>query len=348
MLDIATRIGILAPIAWSIPPKKYGPWEKVTYNLIKGLHKLGYQNITLFATQETSLPGVKTMGLLKQPLAESGMEAPGTWEWLHLAHACAHAGEVDILHSHCNWKALLFSDFIRTPLVTTLHGSGIEAASAIGYRQYKHQPFVSISNAERRFVPELNYVSTVYNGIDFDEFSFGDQAEDYLVNIGRMHPEKGVHHAIALAQKLDMPLYIAGLIQEEWRDYFDNEVKPHVDDKLIHFLGNLSSAEVHTLVARARAYIGMIEWEEPFGLSIAEAMASGTPVIATPRGAHEEIIIEGQSGILVNTVQEAVKRFPEVLKIDRQLCRQTAYSIFGLEKMAADYAKAYEKILTTG
>ena len=345
-LPFDTRIGILAPITWDIPPKGYGPWEKVVANLCKGLAAKGYTNVTLYATAQAVVPGIQTISFWPAPLGEGSVDGHAKTQ-AHIAQSISHAAaNQDILHNHLNYHPLLLSDQLTIPLITTLHGSAIEPSAKLVYQQYRHFPFISISNAERSFLPTLNYIRTVHNGINFEEFSFGEGRGSYLAYAGRIHPDKGVHHAIELAQRTGMPLKFAGIIQDNCREYYEQQIAPHINGKNIAYLGNLSPAGVQQLVANATAYVGLIEWDEPFGLSIAEAMACGTPAIATPRGAHPEIVKDGLTGILVGSVDEAVDRFAEIGTIDRQHCREVARSIFSLEAMVSGYLEAYEKVLS--
>lgn len=347
MLDKYTRIGLLAPITWSIPPKGYGPWEKVVANLAKGLVARGYQNVIILATKDTNVPGAEVEAIINQPLGEPAPVNHQELNTRHIEHACEFAMKhLDIIHNHFNYQPLEKLSKLSIPIVTTMHGSGFEPKSKEGYLKHRDSAYVSISDSERLFVPELNYVATVYNGINFEEFTLNASPENYLVNVGRIHPTKGVHNAVELARKLNYPLKIAGPITDDQQDYFHTKIEPFVDGKLIEYLGNLPLDEAAKLVRNATAAVGLIEWEEPFGLSVAEAMASGTPVIGTPRGSHKEIIKDGVTGILVENVDQAVARFAEVKTIDRQRCRQAAREMFSLEKMTEGYLAVYEDLLS--
>ena len=346
MLKIDTAIGLFAPITWPIPPKGYGPWEKVVTNIARGLVARGYENVTIIATKEAKVPGAKTVAVIEKPFGEPLPNNIADYNRQHIEFAFDYAkNNLDIIHNHFNFHPLDLLAQLPIPLVTTMHGSGLEPAGKEGYGRHRDLAYVSISNAERQFVPELNYVATVYNGIDFDEFPFQPIAKKYLVNIGRVHPTKGVHHAVRLALKVGWPLKIAGFIAPDQQEYFDQKIKPYLNDD-IEYLGELSTAEVVGLVGQATAAVGLIEWEEPFGLSVAEAMASGTPVIGTPRGAHKEIIFDGLTGIIVNDATEAAKRFDEVTRIDRASCRQKASETFSLPIMIDGYLSVYEQLLS--
>jgi glycosyltransferase involved in cell wall biosynthesis len=346
MLDKKTSIGLLAPITWSIPPKAYGPWERDVADLAKELVKAGYENIYLYATKEAYIPGVKTVAVIDAPLGEREIDGKRALEMIHIAHALEHAStNVDIINNHLNYLPLLFSAFIKAPIITTLHGAASEPEAKRAFSHYNRLPYISLTNAERAHLPELNYVGNAPNGIDFDEFSPAESVENYLVNTGRIHPSKGIHHAIEFAHKVGRPLFLAGPIDDP--RYFAEQVKPRLD-KQVRYLGNLGAAEVHQLVSRAHAFVALIDWDEPFGRSIAEAMASGTPVIGTARGSHNELVVDKVTGIRVKDTDEAVRRFKEVATLNRQECRKKAYELFSLEAMRNGYIAAFEKVLAGG
>lgn len=351
MLSKKIEIALLASVNWNVPPLAYGPWEKVIGNLAKGLVAAGY-SVHLFATNQARIPGAKIHApVAKRPVGPLKIHGKGTWEKIHVAESLklidSGKVKVDIIHNHVNYYPLLFAKFLKIPMVTTTHGATTDPEVRPAFAFYRRMPFVSISRAERAYMPELNYVGTVYNPIDFDEFTlFLGARKNYLAYAGRMHPDKGIHHAISLAKTLRIPLYLAGPKVTDAGNYFEKEIAPYVDNKLIYYLGNLSALKVRHLISRATAYVGMIDWAEPFGLTVAEAMASGTPVIVTPKGSHKEIVIDGTTGILVNSVKEAVRRFPELAKINAQKCRALAQSMYDIQKSTQGYLKIYEKLLT--
>lgn len=348
MLDKNTPIGLLAPVCNNIPPSNYGPWEKVVYNIAKGLVQAGYRNVILYATAKARVTGVKLEAALEEPYKE-GNPAGHAQELFHISKSIYKAKtQVQILHNHLNYYPLFFCSNLNVPVVTTLHGlPNQDHNTKSAFLFHREHPYISISDAERKGLPQLNYISTVYNGLDFTDIPFEEKSDNYLVYTGRIHPDKGIGNAIELSQRLGIKLYLAGIIQREQEDYFNEEVRPYLGKGKVEFLGNLYAEEVIKLVSKAFAYVGLIEWEEPFGLSIAEAMASGTPAIASNRGSHSEIVLDGVNGILVRDLEEAIRRFPDIAKINRSRCREASEHIFGLSQMIEGYLGVYNHVLST-
>ena len=304
------RIAMLAPISWPLPPSGYGPWELVAYNLTEGLVDLGH-DVTVFAAAGTQCRAhvVETCPYALETWPESEKSRPRAydpqtgwlegppdaraWEQLHIATCMerAAAGEFDVVHSHLHVHALVFGRLIKCPLVSTLHGSAWVRATHPVFRAYRELPFVSLSDAERQLLPELNYVATVYNGIRLEDFPFEPKKDDYLLFAGRLAPEKGVAEAIEVARRSGRRLLIAGMIEPQHKGYFDEKVKPYIDTTQIEYLGLLSQRELAPIYRKAAAVLFLISWCEPFGLVAVEAQASGTPLIATRYGALPEIII---------------------------------------------------------
>lgn len=349
MLPKETRIGLLAPVTWEIPPHAYGPWEKVVTNIARGLVARGYTNITLFATQEARIKGVKTVAFLDSPLKDAHPETDQANRLLHIASSLQYANtHCDIVHNNLNFHPLLFSPFLRIPIVTTLHGSAIEKEARTAYESLRMLPYVSLSDAERAYALNLNYAATIYNPIDQNEFPFNSKSpEKRLVFTGRIHPAKGVHHAIALSQMTNLPLSIAGPITPDQETYFKERIQPHLNGTQIEYVGNLTPKKVHALVSRALAFVALIEWNEPFGLSIAESMTSGTPVIGTPRGSQKELIQDGVTGLLVANVEEAARRIQEISLIDRLACRKAAIAMFDIDTVVEQYLQVYERVINS-
>ena len=357
------RIAMLAPISWPLPPGGYGPWEQVANNITEGLVKLGH-DVTLFAAggSRSNAKLVETVpyALETWPAKEKNrpqgydastglLEGPPdsrVLEELHIG-ACmerAAKGEFDVVHSHLHVHALPFGRLIPCPLVSTLHGATWVRAAHPMFMAYKELPFVSLSNAERTMLPGLNYVATVHNGIRVDDFPFEPVKDDYLLFAGRLAPEKGPAEAVELARRTGRRLLIAGMIEPQHEDYFNTKVKPHVDGKQIEYLGLLSQKDLAPYYRKAAAVLFLINWCEPFGLVAVEAQASGTPVIATRYGALPEIIREGQTGFVIDSVDQAASAVERLGEIDPAACRKNVEERFSLSVMAQGYESVYRKL----
>lgn len=332
------KIAVLAPITWRTPPRQYGPWEQVASVLTEGLVKHG-ADVTLFATGD-AVTAAKLEWVCERPLGEY----PGdhkVWECLHIANLMEQADQFDLIHNHLDFLPLTYSRLIKTPMITTIHGFSAEDIVPV-YKKYNQDSFyVSISNSDRH--PTLQYLDTVYNGVDESLFQPGDGKGDYLLYFGRIHPHKGTYEAIQIAKQLNTKLLICGLIQDAV--YYEEKVKPWLDDDTVIYKGNVDPVQRNILMGAALALLHPIHFEEPFGLSVAEAMLCGTPVIAFDRGSMKELIIDGVTGFLVKDIQEAVLATGKIDRIRRQDCRIHAMSRFSSHAMVLHYMKLYEKIL---
>ena len=334
------KVAILSPIAWSTPPKKYGPWEQVASNIAEGLIEKGI-DVTLFATGDSSTKG-KLEYICEKPYAEDTELDPKVWECLHISNLTEQAHKFDIIHNNYDFLPLTYSNLIKTPIVTTIHGFSSPKIIPV-YKKYNDtNHYVSISNSDRS--PELDYIATVYNGIDPKYFTFNPQPKDYLLFFGRIHPEKGTYESIQIAKASGRKLIISGLIQDQ--AYFDAKVKPYINDKDIIYVGNSGPLQRDKLLGEAFALLHPISFEEPFGLSVAEAMLCGTPVIAFNRGSMPELIKTDETGFLVNTIEEASQAISKISSINRKDCRTWALSNFSKEKMIEGYLKVYSLILS--
>jgi glycosyltransferase involved in cell wall biosynthesis len=333
------KVAILSSIAWRTPPRKYGPWEQIASNIAEGLVKKGI-DVTLFATED-SITSAKLKSVSTHPYAEDGDVDPKVWECMHISHLMEQADNFDIIHNHFDFLPLTYSRLINTPVITTIHGFSSQKIVPV-YKKYNtFGSYVSISNADRH--PELEYLKTIYHGVDPDHFTFLDKKEDYLLYFGRIHPDKGAHAAIEIAKLSGHRLKIAGLIQNE--NYFNTKVKPHIDNDRVVFLGNADPTLRNELLGNAKALLHPIYFEEPFGLSVIEAMMCGTPVIAFARGSMPELIDDGTSGFLVNNINEAVSAVNKLADVGYYACRKHAHAKFRLEKMIDEYILAYKTIL---
>jgi glycosyltransferase involved in cell wall biosynthesis len=333
------KIAILSPACWRTPPRKYGPWEQVTSNIAEGLVARGY-DVTLFATAD-SITGGKLEAVCDKPYGEHPEMDAKVCESLHISHFMEMADQFDILHNNYDFLPLTYSRLIKTPMVTTIHGFSSPKIIPV-YKKYNDTGwYVSISNSDRS--PELNYLATVYNGIKPEEFHFREKAGSYLLFFGRIHPEKGTYEAIQIAKKAGMQLIISGLVQDE--KYFEEKVKPLVDGEQIVYVGNSGPQRRDELLGNAYALLHPISFEEPFGLSVAESMMCGTPVVAFNRGSMPELILHEKTGFLVRDVEQAVAVLPVVKNLSRHDCRYHAMNHFSMDKMIDGYVEVYKRIL---
>ncbi|MFA4851844.1 MAG: glycosyltransferase family 4 protein [Bacteroidales bacterium] len=333
------KIAILSPIAWRTPPRKYGPWEQVASNITEGLIEKGI-DVTLFATGDSITKG-KLEYICERPYSEDAGLDPKVWECLHISLIMEQADKFDLIHNNYDFLPLTYSGLIKTPMVTTIHGFSSPKILPV-YKKYNSSNFyVSISNSDRS--PELDYIATVYNGINTNEFTFRPESKDYLLFFSRIHPEKGTYESIQIAKQSGRKLIISGLIQHQ--EYFESKIKPFINDDDIVYVGNSGPKERDKLLGEAYALLHPVSFEEPFGLSVAESMLCGTPVIAFNKGSMPELIIDGKTGFLVNTIDEAVEAVNNIKSIDRKYCREYAASKFSRQKMIEGYLEVYKKIL---
>lgn len=333
------RIAILAPIAWRTPPRKYGPWEQVASTLTEGLIQRGL-DVTLFATADSLTAAHLRYSAPRGYAEDSGLD-PKVEECLHISQVMENADEFDIIHNHFDFLPLSFSRLISTPVVTTIHGFSSPKIIPV-YKKYNDTcAYVSISDADRS--PELTYIATVYNGIDISQFEYVAHPGDYLLYFGRIHPEKGAHLAIEVAKRSGRRLILAGLVQDEC--YFETAVSPHIDGSQIQYVGNVGPADRNRLLGNAAALLHLISFEEPFGLSVAEAMRCGTPVIAFNRGSMPELIIPGETGFLCSHVDEVIPLLDQLPAISRKHCTQWAGERFSQDSMVDQYIRVYQQVL---
>lgn len=335
------KIAVLSPIAWRTPPAKYGPWEQVASNITEGLVEQGV-DVTLFATGNSHTRG-KLAFVSPSAYAEDSAIDPKVWECLHISNLMERADDFDLIHNHFDFLPLTYSKLIKAPMLTTIHGFSSPKIIPV-YKKYNANNFyVSISNSDRS--SELDYIATVYNGIDTNGFTFGEVSQDYLLFFGRIHPVKGTLEAIHIAKRAKRKLIISGIIQHQ--EYFDNKIKPYINDDDIVFVGNSGPVERDKLMGKAYALLHPINFMEPFGLSVAEAMMCGTPVIAFNLGSMPELIYDAKTGFLVNTIEEAAEAVENINSISRSFCRKWACSKFSRNIMIDNYLEVYDKILKT-
>lgn len=337
------RLAVLASIAWPAPPPGYGPWEQVAFNIADGMRRRGL-DVTLFATGnsqfEGSLDSVIPVGLNQDPALNGSV-----FEALHIGRLWERAGDFDLIHNNFDWKPLTYGLATKTPpLVTTVHGFSSPQILAAYYACAHRSFFCSISDSDRD--PGLDYLGTTYNGIDPSLFPFSGKAGDYLVFLGRFHPEKGTHLAIDIAKRAGVRLKIAAIPQDE--RYFRELVEPHIDGDRVQFLGSVESAARNELLAGALALVHMTTRPERFGMTLIEAMACGTPVLGARMGSIPEIVVDGVTGYLCDTVDEAAGTVPKLAALDRSACRARVEAEFTVERMIDRYLVAYASALELG
>lgn len=332
------RIAVLSPIAWRTPPRHYGPWEQMASNVAEGLVDSGAQ-VTLFATGDSITSGILN-SVVSAGYEEDRSQDAKVIECLHISNLMERAGDFDIIHNHFDFLPLTYSRLINTPMITTIHGFSSKKIIPVYEKYNSTSSYVSISDADR--AEELNYIGTVYNGIRSDDFTFNEYAEDYLLFFGRIHPDKGTKEAVQIAKGSKRRLIIAGIIQDQ--RYFDEDIQPQLSDE-IQFIGHAGPEKRKQLLGGASALLHPINFDEPFGLSVAEAMHCGTPVIAFNRGSMPELIQDGKTGFLVNHADEAVAAVNHLSSINRHDCHKWAEEQFSSKKMVADYISLYKKII---
>ena len=339
MTDIKSkRIAVLSPVAWRTPPRAYGAWETVASNITEGLVARGWKNVTLFATGE-SITKAKLQSVVERGYEEEKTQIPLVSTCLHISSCLQRADEFDLIHSNFDYLPLTYLPFIKTPMLTTIHGFSDPDILRV-YRNYKDTYYVSISDADRD--KELPYLATVYNGIDLSNLTFRRTPGDKLVSYGRIHLDKGVHLAIEVAKKCGKDLIIAGIIQDQ--DYFDNFLKPYINDTSIQYIGPVNPVQRDALLKQAYTVLHLNTIPERFGLVMAESMAAGVPVIAMDLGSCREVIADGQTGYLVNSVDEAVEAVGKIDSLDRGKCRRHVEEHFTIDHMVSGYEKVYAEI----
>ena len=336
------KIAELAPIAWRTPPKNYGPWELVVSLITEGLVKRGHK-VTLFATAD-SITKAKLVSVCPRPYNEDSTINTRLYECWHNSTCYEMADQFDLIHNHFDFPPLTYSKLVKTPTVTTVHGFDNPEIIKL-YRKYKDNYYISISFSDRKHAPDLNWAGNVYHGLNLEQFTFNDQPKDYLLFLGRIAEDKGTHLAIEVAKQSRRELIISGIVPPEEEEYFAEKVKPKIDNKQIRFVGPADPIKRDQLFRNAYASLHLIKFDEPFGLTLIESMACGTPVIAINRGSIPEIIKDGRTGFVVKDEKEAADKVMEISKIKRFDCRKRVEENFTLDVMVENYLKIFEKIL---
>jgi glycosyltransferase involved in cell wall biosynthesis len=349
------RIAEVHDLWFRMPVKKYGGSERVLHPLVEKMVSRGH-DVTLYAAEgtETSakLVSVYPGAMYEDGIARSNMIYP----LLNICEAIDRENEYDIIHVHLNlnyeYVSLPLAKPIKDKVVFTMH---FAAPILKGYpdrdvvlRKYKDLNYISISNAQRKGMEYLNWVATVYNGIDTNEVTFNPTPKDYFMWIGKFNPDKGSKYAVEAAKKAGVKLLIAGAIDNldgiDYK-YYHEEVKPLIDNKQIVYIGEVGGEEKNKLINEAKAFLNPIQWNEPFGLVMAESMAGGTPVISFNNGAAPELVKDGETGFIVNSVDEMVARIKDIDRIDRKKCRERVEKNFSTDVMTDNYLKVFENLI---
>lgn len=333
------RVAMLAPIAWRTPPRHYGPWELVTSLLTEALVAKGI-DVTLFATRD-SITSATLAGVVPAPYSDDPAIDAKVWEYRHLAHVFERAHEFDIIHNQADFPAHAFSGLVATPIVTTIHGFSSERILPM-YKPFEDRVhYVAISAADRH--PDLRYAATIHHGIVPEDFPLDPVGTDDLLFFGRIHPDKGTAEAIEVARRAGRALHIYGIVQDA--AYHEREVVPHVDGKAVILHGPVGGKARIAALGKAHALLHIINFDEPFGLSVIEAMACGTPVIAQGRGSMPELIDDGVNGFLVDGIEAAVAAVGKIAALDRGQVSESVTRRFSVGRMADEYIALYEHIL---
>ena len=342
------RIALLAPLWKKVPPEKYGGSELVVANLAKGLVELGHE-VTTFACEGSEVQG-ELVSVISQPMHElvGGFSWSGIqpYEFLSYFELGKRLKDFDIIHNHMGFHPIALAPYLSISMVTTLHSSLPPDFPylADAFREY---PFVSISDAQRKLSPNLNYVATVYHGIDVKSFkpNFEKPKDDHFVFLGTLSENKGIDIAVQSANKMGARLTIAGEIREEDKSFLGKEVLSYIDGERIKFIGEIGHAEKVRLLSSASALLFPSRWNEAFGLVIIEALACGTPVVALNNGAVSEVLKDGKTGFIVEDELSFGEAMKKVSEISRQVCRVDAEKHFDISVMAKNYEEVYKSLI---
>jgi len=339
------RIAQIAPLWERVPPTTYGGTELVVSLLTEELVRRGHE-VTLFASGD-SITAAQLEAVHHQALRlDPKVKEAAIYEMLQLSQVYERAKEFDIIHSHMGCTALPYANLVKTPTVHTLHGIFTPDNEKM-FMHARNQPFISISDSQREPRLGLNCVATVYNGVEPSSYKFYPQPSDppYLAFLGRVSPEKGTHLAIEIAKQTNSVLKIAGKIDVVDVEYYETQIKPHIDGEQIQFLGEANHVQKNILMGNAVATLFPITWREPFGLVMIESMVSGTPVVAMELGSTREVIVHGKTGFLCQSVAECVDSLGKIHTIDRKACRQHVEDHFSVRRMADGYEAVYQQIM---
>ncbi len=340
------RIGMIAPPIENVPPKMYGGTERVVSTLTEELVRRGH-DVTLFASGQ-SKTSAKLVSVFPKALRDAYPDPKNIMQrvkitLMHLGNAYALQDQFDIIHDHTGFFGLSFAQGSKTPVVSTMHGLMTPDITTVA-EQFSKPYLVSISHSQRQSATHLNFIANIYNGLRMGSYPFSRVDKGYLLAVGRFSPEKGIHNAITIARKTNLPLLIAAKLEDSNREYFQTQIKPFLNEK-IQWIGEVTEKQRNALMSHALCFLHPLEWEEPFGLTIIEAMSCGTPVIAFDKGSMKEIIRHGKTGFIAKNVTDAISLIKRIRTIDREYCRRYSLTHFSGDIMATEYETVYEEIL---
>ena len=339
------KVALLAPLFESVPPKLYGGTERVVYNLSRGLTRAGI-DVTVFASGDSHCDGT-LVPVIDEAIRLRKTQAidPNLFHFRMLSTVAQRANEFDIIHNHHDYWMLPLTEMVRTPVLTTVHGRLDIPELPPVLSGFPNAYYVSISDSQRTPLRNLPWLRTIYHGLEMSKYSFRETPGKYLAFLGRIDPQKRPDLAIRMAKRSGVPLKIAAKIEgKQGQEYYDKVVKPHVDGRFIEFLGEISDTEKSDFLGNALALAFPIDWPEPFGLVVIEAIACGTPVLARPFGAVPELLRDGLTGFLDFDVDRLSSKIRDIPQISRKFCRRWAEQHFSLERMTEEYIHVYEHL----
>jgi len=338
------RIAQVSPLYESVPPKLYGGTERVVSYLTEELTRQGHE-VTLFASADSETKA-NLISPSETSLRLNNVRDPLVYYTLLLEKLIQMSRDFDIIHYHVDYLHFPFARRSETAHVTTLHGRlDLKEAKPI-YQEFRDLPFVSISYSQRKPLRFSNWIGNVYHGLPLDILKFNWQPSDYLAFLGRLSPEKGVAEAIQIAKKAGIKLKVAAKYEPLDQEYYEH-LKPLLKDSLVEYVGEINETEKNEFLGQALASLVPIKWPEPFGLVMIESLACGTPVIAFPQGSVPELLVHGETGFIVDTVELAVNSLKKIHQIDRQRCREFFEEKYSVERMTRDYLEIYDKAVRT-
>jgi len=339
------KIAQVSPLAEPVPPIGYGGTERIVAYLSDEFIRRGHE-VTLFASGDSQTKGRLIASSERALRLDSKIVDPQAHDTFQLAQVLQEAEEFDVIHFHTGYSHFPLFRGHPTPGVTTFHGRLDIPDLKQLFLEFTDMPVVSISNSQRQPFPQMNWQGTVYHGLPLDLYKLGDGRGNYLAFLGRICPEKRVDRAIKIAQRAQMKLKIAAKIDNTDREYMEKKIKPLLHDHLVEFVGEVDRAEKQKLLGSAYALLFPIDWPEPFGLVMVESMACGTPVIAYRAGSVPEVVDPGLTGFIVETLDQSVEALQKIQALDRKLCREVFERRFSSARMALDYLKIYEKLVS--